>query len=242
MSKLVIFCFLLISFSNHSQRFLKQADSLHKNRLLFTSISQASIWTGSFLALQKVWYDDYEKTKFTFFNDANNWMQMDKVGHAYSAYHFSELSAKQFIWSGMSRKKAAIIGASVAFAYQFSIEMLDAYSKNWGFSIPDVISNAFGNLLFLGQELVFKDQPIKFKFSFYQSSFAKYRPEVLGRTFSEQILKDYNGQIYWLTFSPFTFTKHEKWKFLSLALGYSSHAKLVGDNDFYFDIKNKYRI
>ena len=35
------------------------------------------------------------------------------------------------------------------------------------------------------------------KFSFHQTKFASQRPETLGASLNEQILKDYNGQTYW---------------------------------------------
>jgi hypothetical protein len=37
------------------------------------------------------------------------------------------------------------------------------------------------------------------KFSFHTTQYAQYRPNVLGSSLAEQILKDYNGQTYWLS-------------------------------------------
>ncbi|TAD94403.1 MAG: hypothetical protein EAY75_00090 [Bacteroidetes bacterium] len=37
------------------------------------------------------------------------------------------------------------------------------------------------------------------KFSFFPTPFAEQRPELLGKNISQQWLKDYNGQTYWLS-------------------------------------------
>ncbi len=38
------------------------------------------------VGLYSAWYSNYPQTNFHFFNDNNEWKQVDKVGHAYSAY------------------------------------------------------------------------------------------------------------------------------------------------------------
>ena len=37
---------------------------------------------GSLFALQRAWYDDDSKTSFHTFDDSNEWLQVDKFGHA----------------------------------------------------------------------------------------------------------------------------------------------------------------
>jgi hypothetical protein len=233
MNKFFTLYFILCVSILNSQLNFKTTDSLNKIRLIYTTASISTVWAGSFIALNKVWYSDFEKEKLHSFNDGNNWLQMDKIGHAYSCYHFSEILAKTYNWTGLSKNKAAILGSSVAWSYQFSIEILDGMSSAWGFSWWDIVANSAGSLIYLGQELGLKKQFIQFKFSFYPSKYAQYRPNYLGSTFSEQILKDYNAQSYWLTFSPFSFYKNSKWKWLNLALGYSVDGKLIGNNDYF---------
>lgn len=220
-------------------RFFETADSIKKNRVITTSSLVGGIYVGSFVALNQIWYADYEKTKLHSFNDSKNWLQMDKVGHFYSAYHFSELVAKSYRWSGVRRKNAALIGAGVGWGYQFSIELLDGYSSGWGFSWTDITSNTIGSLLYLSQELIFSKQVLKVKFSYLPSDYAKYRPNILGSNFSEKLLKDYNAQTYWLSFSPFQFKKDSKLKWLALALGYSVDSKIIGDAEYYLSPDGK---
>ncbi len=234
--KKLLFFFLFSNFTIHAQFYVK-ADSLNKKRVLATTFLNAGIWSSSNIALSKIWYSDYEKTAFHSFNDSKNWLQMDKVGHFYSTYHFSEQVSKSYRWAGVNDKTSAVIGSSVAFGYQFSIEMLDGRSSGWGFSWSDLGANTLGSALYLGQELAFKKQVFKLKFSYFPSEYAQYRPNVLGSTFSEKLLKDYNAQTYWLSFSPVFYLKETKFpKWINLALGYSVDQKLMGDLETYTTI------
>jgi hypothetical protein len=161
-------------------------------------------------------------------------MQMDKMGHVFSAYHLSDKVSKIYRWSGLNRKKSAFIGAGVGWGYQLSFEFLDAQSAGWGFSWSDVGANTLGSGLFLSQELIWQEQFLKLKFSYSPSDYAQYRPSILGSNFSERLLKDYNGQTYWLTFSPGSiFPKSKIPAWIAIAAGYSVDAKLLGNNDFY---------
>lgn len=212
----------------------KNAETPKKKRIILNTISNTTIFGSSFLALNSVWYEDYEKTPLHSFDDSKNWMQMDKVGHLYATYHFNEVVAKTYRWTGLDNKKSALIGGAFAWGYQFSIELLDGKSSGWGFSWSDLTANTLGTGLYIGQEYLFDKQVFKLKFTFHNTDFAQYRPAVLGSNLQEQILKDYNGQTYWLSFSPFAFKKDSKFpKWINLALGYSVHEKLVGDLDIY---------
>ena len=68
---------------------------------------------------------------------------------------------------------------------------------SWG----DLIANTSGTFAFISQELFWKEQRIQMKYSFKPSKYAKYRPDLLGSNFLQQSLKDYNGQVYWLSFN-----------------------------------------
>ena len=50
-------------------------------------------------------------------DDSKDWLQMDKAGHLYATYHFCEQVSKLYRWSGVNKRKSAIIGSSTAFAY-----------------------------------------------------------------------------------------------------------------------------
>lgn len=225
---------LLAAPRTFGQAFWQPADSLNKTRFIPVSAGIATVWTGSITVLSQVWYSDYEKVGFHSFDDFDNWLQMDKMGHVFTAYHLSRTSAKLYRWTGLSQRKSAWLGAGIGWGYQFSFELLDARSSGWGFSWSDLSANTIGSGLFLTQELWGKEQFVTLKFSYHPTEYAAFRPAILGATSAERLLKDYNGQTYWLNFSPGAIWKGSRippW--IAISIGYSSDAKLVGDQESY---------
>lgn len=231
--RLFVYLMFVTSFA-HAQSDAFQKDSLNQKRFWVTNAGVASLWSGSIFALSSVWYSKEEQTGFHFFDDASNWMQMDKAGHVYAAYHFSEKTTNLYRWTGLSRKKSAFLGAGIAWGYQLSLEFLDGRSESWGFSWSDVGANTLGSALYVFQDLKWQEQKFRLKFSYSPSPYAVYRPNVLGSTFSERLLKDYNAQTYWLSFSPQNWFSNSKIpSYIALSIGYSADAKLIGDKDFF---------
>lgn len=242
--KKVLFLLLLGSqqmFAQEQQlkNFFSNADTLNKGRLKTVSIAQGAIWVGSLVALNQAWYANYPRSKFHLFNDSGEWQQIDKVGHAFSANWGANLSASFFRWSGVKRNKAALLGAGMGVAYESVIEILDGYSAAWGFSMADMAANLSGSLLFASQELAWQEQRIQFKFSSHQVNYKD--PELIrkandlyGRSTMERILKDYNGQTYWLSLNIWSFAKDRRFpKWLNIALGYGGSGMLGGySNDW----------
>lgn len=231
MKNLILLFIFLNTFAVFGQKsFFKYSDTLNKKRLIGTSIGIGTIWAGSMTGLYSVWYKKEDQSKFHFFDDHQSWFQMDKIGHTYTAWKIAELTTNNFRWSGLDHQKSLIIGSSIAWGYQATLEIFDGFSSDWGFSWSDMAANTTGVGLYLGQELIWKEQRIVPKFSVSYSPYAKYRPEVLGNSFSERILKDYNGQSYWLSISPGSFMKSTKYpKWLCFSLGYSIDQRLKGD-------------
>lgn len=210
------------------------ADTLSKKRVIGASLALGGTWTGSTIGLSQIWYSQFPATPFHFFNDGSDWMQMDKMGHIYTASHLSEANYRLYKWAGISDKKSAWIGAGLGFGFQTTLEILDGKNADWGFSWWDMGANSLGAGLFLSQQLAWKEQRVVMKFSTHPTEFAAIRPNVLGKTYAERLLKDYNGQTYWLSFSPEQFT--EIWpipSWLCFSLGYSVDQKLVGSEDYY---------
>lgn len=227
---------VLVSFSSFSQssvnEFLKPSDSLNKSRRNLVYISESTVLGSSLLALNQLWYKDYEKSKFHFINDNNNWLQMDKMGHFYSSYHLSNFSGCLMQWSGASKNEQLIFSSIASLGYLSAIEVMDGYSSEWGASSGDVLANVSGTALYVSQELLWNEQRIVPKFSFHQTNFPSLRPETLGKSFSEQLFKDYNGQNYWLSFNIHSFTKFDfvpKW--LNLAFGYGATGMVYATNE-----------
>jgi hypothetical protein len=248
--KKLLFLFLILNgyqtcFSQNTiDTFLTPSDSLNKKRQNTVVISEAVLASGILVGLNQLWYADYPKSNFHFINDNSEWLQMDKLGHSFSSYHLGRLSAEMLQWSGASKKSQLIYGAGLGFAFLTAVEVMDGYSSEWGASSGDIIANASGTALYVSQELIWKEQRITPKFSFHTTQYAAQRPEVLGSSFTEQILKDYNGQTYWLSVNLYSFAKGSKIpKWLNLALGYGAEGMITGnrENNMLFLTQNPQR-
>lgn len=223
--------FQLVSAQNAIDSFLTPADSLNTKRQNSVFISEAVLASVALVGLNELWYADYPKSDFHFINDNSEWLQMDKLGHMYSSYHLGRFGAELLHWSGAGKKNQLIYGAGLGFVFLTAVEVLDGYSSEWGASSGDVIANATGTALYVSQELLWKEQRIIPKFSFHTTQYASYRPDVLGSSLSEQILKDYNGQTYWLSANLYSFSKESKIpKWLNLALGYGVDGMISGNS------------
>lgn len=211
--------------------FLKPSDSLNLKRQNTVFIAEAVAISTTLLALNQLWYKDYPKSDFHLLNDNAHWLQMDKAGHVFSAYHIGRFGAEALDWGGSSAKNKRIYGATLGFVFLSAVELMDGYSEEWGASYGDVIANASGTALFIGQDLLWNEQRIVPKFSFHQTVYPSARPATLGKSWSEQILKDYNGQTYWLSANVASFVPDSavpKW--LNLAVGYGAEGMITGED------------
>ena len=214
---------------NSFDNFLKPADSLNQKRQNSVFITEAVLASIALIGLNQLWYADYPKSEFHFINDNSEWKQMDKVGHFYSSYHIGRFGAEALNWSGANKKNQLIYGAGLGFVFLTAVEVMDGFSAEWGASMGDVVANASGTALFVSQELLWKEQRIIPKFSFHRTEYANFRPDLLGSSLPEQILKDYNGQTYWLSANLYSFSKGSKIpKWLNLAFGYGADG-MIGE-------------
>lgn len=225
--------FTSVSFSqSHFDRFLTPSDTLNKPRRNAVAITEASIAGLSLVGLNQLWYADFDRSKFHTINDNNEWLQMDKMGHVFTSYQMGKAGAELLNWSGVSKKDQLVYGATLGFGFLTAVEILDGYSEEWGFSWGDIAANAAGTGLYVGQELLWKEQRVALKFSFHETRFAAQRPDKLGENLMEQILKDYNGQTYWLSANIHSFFKQTRVpKWLNVAFGYGGEGMLSGNNE-----------
>ncbi|OYX24929.1 MAG: DUF2279 domain-containing protein [Flavobacteriales bacterium 32-35-8] len=214
------------------ESFLTPSDTLNKPRRNAIVISKASVIGVSLIGLNQLWYADYPKSKFHTIDDSGEWLQMDKVGHVFSSYQMGRLGAQALNWAGVSKKDQLIYGATLGFGFLTAVEVFDGFSEEWGFSWTDVLANATGTGLYVGQELLWNEQRMMLKFSFHQTQYASQRPDKLGDGFLEQVLKDYNGQTYWLNINLHSFFKESNIpKWLDLSVGYGADGMLTGLKD-----------
>lgn len=190
---------------------------------------------GSLAALAGVWYSDFDKTKLHAFNDLDEWGGMDKVGHANTAWQLANFSYSLYRYTGLSQKKSALVGSGFAMLYLTTLEFFDGYSAKWGFSFPDMGANLAGSTLAYFRNIG-KLHNLQFKYSWHYTRYPLYRQEVLGKTTPERMLKDYNGQTYWLSINipKAWFREHKNW--LCFSLGYSIDG-FTGGSQNYFDAR-----
>ena len=201
-----------------------------RGRLL--GIGLAGSYSIGMSGLYATWYKNYPSSSFHLFNDNNEWLQMDKVGHVGSVYYLSRWTSGLVRWTGVSEKKAALYGTGTAYLFLTTIEVFDGFSAQWGVSPGDIAANTLGAGIYLSQQLVWNEQRITFKFSWHEDPLAKLRPETFGSTLPEKVLKDYNGQTYWLSGnikSLFGLQKMPAW--LNVAVGYGAGGMLTAERD-----------
>jgi hypothetical protein len=149
-----------------------------------------------------------------------------------SSYYLGKWGIDLMQWTGMSHKKATLIGGSLGLAFLTTIEVFDGFSDQWGFSTGDMIANVGGSAMAITQELLWKQQRINIKFSWHETEFNDYNPDLLGEDFPETLFKDYNGQTYWLSANIGSFlnadSKFPRW--LNIAAGYGAEG-MIGAND-----------
>lgn len=217
---------------NRISSFLTPADTLNSKRKNTVILTEAIVMSTALVGLNQLWYADYPRSKFHFINDNQEWLQMDKLGHSFTSYQMGRLGAELLHWSGASKKQQLLYGSGLGFTFLTAVEVLDGFSSEWGASMGDVIANASGTALYVSQELLWNEQRIIPKFSFQKSPYAAQRPTILGSTFSEQLLKDYNGQTYWLSVNIHSFAKTTKIpKWINLAFGLGADGMISGKTE-----------
>lgn len=207
-----------------------------KNNSKYYIASYALIGSTSIIGLNSLWYKDYPRSSFHFFNDGNEWLQMDKAGHFATSYLINRIVYTTLNNANSSNKFNLWFSGGLSLGYLTAIEVLDGFSEQWGFSPYDFSANIAGTALFTAQQILWNEQRISVKFSYSKSDYIKYRPDLLGNNFAENILKDYNGQTYWLSVNISSFLNNENNfpNYLNIALGYGANGMIGGDNnDFY---------
>ena len=191
------------------QYFLPPSEQFRPDRFRKVMITESAIFVLTSLGLYFLWYKKYPKRKFHLLNDNREWLQMDKMGHATTAYNISTMQHDLLRWSGVKPNQAIIGSALTSLAFLSIVEVMDGFSRDWGFSGGDMIANLSGIGLFAAQQKGWGQQRIGLKFSASFSPYAKYNPNQLGSKWAERFMKDYNGQTYWLSVNLRSFMKTE---------------------------------
>ncbi|TXF87883.1 DUF2279 domain-containing protein [Neolewinella aurantiaca] len=217
---------------------LKPDSTFNKKRFYLSAGTGAALYGAASVGLYKTWYADFGRTGLRSFNDWPEWSQMDKAGHAFTAYMFSRYAFAGLRWSGMKRPAARYAAFGVANLLQGTIEIMDGFSEGWGFSWSDMGANVSGSLLFTIQDAVWHEQRILMKVSndlrpipdvpVFSANGAEGNlgyvvEDRFGTNVFERYLKDYNAQTIWVSANPKAFFPESKipvW--LNVAVGYGA--------------------
>jgi hypothetical protein len=117
---------------------------------------------------------------------------------------------------------------------------MDGFSNKWGFSWGDMGFNVLGSSLYLGQELLWKEQRFRLKMSAHRPQYSTQQFQannslattsinertaaLFGTSPAELLFKEYNGQTIWLSVNIASFLKNRSKIFppawLNVAVGY----------------------
>lgn len=228
-----------VDLASENASFFAPSDTFNRKRFKYALGISATTYTAFSIGLYQTWYKQYPQEGFHIFNDWGEWSNMDKVGHIYTAYFQGVLCYKGAKWTGLSDDKSIVVGAVCGGLFQTTIEIMDAFSSEWGFSVADMGANISGIGLFAFQQKYWGEQRIMLKVSSFPKKYADYNvtgsngtvlslqdraDNLFGSSFAERYLKDYNAQTYWASINVNSFLPDQnKWPdWLNVALGYGA--------------------
>jgi hypothetical protein len=240
-----------VSDSTHEELpFFANSPTYNKKRFTYAAILGGTTYVAFSYGFYNSWYKEYPQSSFHLFNDMGEWNQMDKAGHIFSGYFQSLFCYKGAKWTGLSENKSILTGVAAGALFQTTIEVMDGFSTEWGFSIGDMAANTIGLGVFYTQQKVWGEQYITLKESAWPRNYPDVKiPSTNGSTFTtqqerafelygtswgERMLKDYNVQSYWASINVKKFFPQSSWpSWLNVAVGY-------GADQMYGGFENKW--
>ncbi len=217
-----------------SQGFISETNSnkINKSTVFKVAAFTGAYYAGSLTVLSDVWFEGKEKVPFHFYNDNNGYLQVDKFGHMFGGYVYSYTGFHLMKCLGFSGKEALIFGGTLGLVLQTPIEIMDGIHEGYGFSWGDMLANSMGSAMVIGQELLFHEQIIKYKFSYRESEYSKNANGYFGDSSLDRFFNDYNGHTYWFSIPINRFILKDKLpSWLNFSIGY-------GANGMYGEFEN----
>lgn len=219
-----------------------KAPTFNKARFWAVTGTGAAAYTATTIGLNQLWYAGYPRSNFRFFNDMKGWRYMDKMGHSFTAYFESKWVGQLYAWTGMRPKAAAWAGVAGGTLFQTTLEILDAFSAEWGFSWGDIAFNTLGSAAYIGQEYLWREQRFLLKVSAHRphysdaplpsknglgepTSLAERARALYGTGIPSMFIKEYNGVTIWASGNIAAFCKtRPRWlpPWLNIAVGYGA--------------------
>ena len=183
---------------------------------------------GGIAGLHQAWYKQEQSGKFHVFNDLHEWRGMDKLGHLTSCWWASQWIYETAGTLGLPEKQRMGSALIMPLLFMSGVEVMDGFSGGYGFSVPDMVANLSGAALFYFQQLYWGRQHFLLKASFHTDPLHRIRPALLGHSWPETWLKNYNGQTLWLSFPLKPIFQDAGWlpAWMCVSLGYGAGGML----------------
>jgi hypothetical protein len=203
---------------------VKAEQEIDRKVLTAAVVSPLAVYIGGISYLSFIWYKDHERVPFHFYNDNAGYLQMDKMVHAFGAYAESYVCYHWMRKAGVSKNKALLYGGSMGFIYQLPVEIFDGLYEGWGFSWGDVVANAAGSVIMVGQEWLFDEQVVRHKMSYSKSQYFDQANGYLGNNIFDSFFYDYNSHTHWFSVNANRFMfKGVLPQWINVSLGYSAN-------------------
>jgi hypothetical protein len=236
------------------------ADSLHRVRFWAATGATVSLYAGTVIALNEAWYKQFPRSSFHLFDDWGEWRNIDKMGHLYTSYFESLWAYKIARWTGLNDNTSIWTGVAMGIVFQGTVEVLDGFSEEWGFSIADLGFDLLGSGGFMVQQKIWNEQRVLIKVSstpvshpdfvltstdgMAMMSLSERTDALFGRSYAERFLKDYNAQTTWLSVNVNAFLKPERRfpSWLNIAVGYGAENMYGGFRNQWEEDGHRYEL
>ena len=178
----------------------------------------------------ETYYNDEFATRAPFhtFNDWYNAdLNVDKVGHIWSAQAYAQAMYHMFRWANMDQTASMYWSSGLAFFFQLEMEITDGLFEKWGFSWWDIAANTIGAVWPNLQRVYPALRPVMLKMSYHPSA------AVNKGWVEHDYLRDYDGFTYWLAVSVEDLlpAAAKPWwpDWLGVAVGYGANQTMLGE-------------
>ena len=172
--------------------------------------------------------DGYGSVPFHFSNEGffgpdTYALGMDKLGHAYATYLYTEYLTQRIGHSSDNLDGAALTAAILAFGIQTGVEVYDGYSTDFGFSTEDLVADAVGaGFSVLRSTVPGLAKKLDYRMEYLPSNWNEFSP-----------FNDYNNQKYVLALklSGFEELENTPLRFVELQAGYFARGATKEERD-----------
>ena len=162
---------------------------------------------------------DFNQQDEDWFNENSYSGGADKLGHMFSTYISTRLLTRGYQWAGLNHQHALRRARNLAFFTLTAVEIMDGFTKEYGFSWEDFIMNTLG----IGMAQILESDPDMDALWDFRVLY-RYSDDA-DRKNSIDPFSDYSGQIYLFVLRPAVLANaaaNSNWHLLEIAAGYGT--------------------